>query len=101
VECREDDRAGTLLVYCRRAVMGESPSLIFPNRFDPRGVIFNADRVVENYMYLVRDPIQVLTAHKSGIEAAVAFLTEKVTALQLEQLAALMHHRKCEHLEIF
>ena len=52
-------------------------------------------------MFLVRDPLQVLTAHESGIENVVAFLTENVTALQLEQLAALMDERKCEHLEIF
>jgi hypothetical protein len=43
----------------------------------------------------------VLTAHESGIENVVAFLTENVTALQLEQLAALMDERRCEHMEIF
>ena len=41
------DRAGTLLAYCGRAVKDESPSLIFPNGFDPRGAIFNAHRIVE------------------------------------------------------
>jgi hypothetical protein len=35
----------------------------------------------------------VPTAHESGIE--------NVTALQLEQLAALIDERKCEHPEIF
>jgi hypothetical protein len=49
----------------------------------------------------IRDPLQVLTAHESGIENVVAFLTENVTALQLEQLAALMDERKCEHMEMF
>jgi hypothetical protein len=38
---------------------------------------------------------------ESGIENVVAFLTENVTALQLEQLAALMGERKSEHLEVF
>jgi DNA primase len=95
------DRAGTLLAYCGRAVKDESPSLIFPNGFDPRGTIFNAHRIVEGDLFLVRDPLQVLTAHESGIENVVAFLTENVTALQLEQLAALMHERTCEHLEVF
>jgi DNA primase len=95
------DRAGTLLAYCGRAVNDESPSLIFPNGFDPRGAIFNAHRIVEGDLFLVRDPLQVLTAHESGIENIVAFLTENVTALQLEQLAALMDERKCEHLEVF
>jgi hypothetical protein len=95
------DCAGTLLAYCGRAVNDESPSLIFPNGFDPRGAIFNAHRIVEGDLILVRDPLQVLTAHESGIENVVAFLTESVTALQLEQLAALMDERKCEHLEMF
>jgi DNA primase len=95
------DRAGTLLAYCGRAVNQESPSLIFPNGFDPRGAIFNAHRIVEGDLFLVRDPLQVLTAHDTGVENVVAFLTENVTALQLEQLAALMDERKCEHLEVF
>ena len=43
----------------------------------------------------------MLTAHESGIENAITFLTENVTALQLEQLAALIDERKCEHPEIF
>ena len=95
------DRAGTLLAYCGRAVSDESPSLIFPNGFDPRGAIFNAHRIVEGDLFLVRDPLQVLTAHESGVENVVAYLTENVTAQQLEQLAALMDERKCEHLEMF
>jgi len=94
-------RDGTLLAYCGRVVNDESPSLIFPNGFDPRGAIFNAHRIVEGDLFLVRDPLQVLTAHESGIENVVAFLTENVTAQQLEQLATLMDERKCEHLETF
>ena len=95
------DRAGALLAYCGRAMKDESPSLIFPNGFDPRGAIFNAHRIVEGDLFLVRDPLQVLTARESGIENVVAFLTENMTALQLEQLAALMDERKCENLEMF
>ena len=96
------DLAGTLLAYCGRAVKDESPLLLFPaNGFDPRIAIFNANRIIEGDLFLVRDPLQVLTAHESGIENVVAFLTENVTALQLEQLAALMDERKCEHLEMF
>lgn len=95
------DRAGALLAYGGRAVKDESPSLIFPNGFDPRGAIFNAHRIVEGDLFLVRDPLQVLTAHESGVENVVAFLTETATAQQLEQLAALMDERKCEHLEVF
>lgn len=95
------DSAGALLAYGGRAVKDESPSLIFPNGFDPRGAIFNAHRIVEGDLFLVRDPLQVLTAHENGIENVVAFLTETVTPQQLEQLAALMDERRCEHLEVF
>jgi DNA primase len=95
------DHIGMLLAYCGRAVNEESPSLIFPNGFDPRGAIFNAHRAIEGDLFLVRDPLQVLTAHESGIENVVAFLTENVTAQQLEQLAALMDERKCETVEMF
>ena len=35
------------------------------------------------------------------MENVAVFLTETVTAQQLEQLAALMDDRKCEHLEMF
>jgi len=94
------DPAGVLLAYGGRAVNDESPQLLFPNGFDPRTTIFNAHRIVEGDLFLVRDPLRVLSAHESGIENVVAFLTENVTALQLEQLAALMDERKCEHLEI-
>ena len=95
------DRAGMLLAYCGRAIGNEGPSLIFPNGFDPRGAIFNAHRTVEGDLFLVRDPLQALTAYENGIENVVAFLTENVTALQLEQLATLMDERKCENLEMF
>jgi hypothetical protein len=75
--------------------------MIPPNRFDPRGAILNAHRVVESDLFLVRYPLHALTAHESGIENVVAFLAESVTALQLEQLAVLMDERKCEHVEMF
>jgi hypothetical protein len=68
---------------------------------DPRGPIFNAHRFVEGDLFRVRDPLQVLTGHQSGIENVVAFLTDNVQAQQLEQLAALMDERKCENLEMF
>ncbi|MGD1035830.1 MAG: hypothetical protein ABR878_01275 [Roseiarcus sp.] len=95
------DRAGALLAYCGRAAKDESPSPIFPNGFDPRGAIFNARRIAEGDLFLVRDPLHALTAHESCIENVVAFPAENVTALPLGQLAALMDERKCENLEMF
>ena len=95
------DRGAKLLAYCGRTVRNESPTLIFPNGFDPAGVIFNAHRVTAGELTLVRDPLQVLMAFESGIDNVVAFLTEAITAQQLEMLAALMDEKKCETVELF
>lgn len=95
------DRDGRLLAYCGRAVRDESPTLAFPNGFDPGSVIFNADRIHAGELYLVRDPLRVLTAHESGIENVVAFLTEGISPQQLEMLAALMDEKRCDTVELF
>lgn len=95
------DRNGRLLAYCGRALRDESPALIFPNGFDPGGVIFNADRITGGELCLVRDPLRVLAAHENGIVNVVAFLTHGITPRQLGMLAALMDERKCETLELF
>jgi CHC2 zinc finger len=95
------DRGGTLLAYCGRSVKGESPTLTFPNGFDPHSVIFAAERVQEGPLCLVRDPLQVLTAYEQGVENVVAFLTDGISAQQLEMLAALMDEKKCESVELY
>lgn len=95
------DRAGTLLAYCGRGVKGESPTLIFPNGFDPHGVIFAAERVQAGQLCLVRDPLDVLTAYEQGVENVVAFLTDDISAQQLEMLAALMDEKKCDSVELY
>jgi hypothetical protein len=94
------DPKGTLLAYCGRAVRGESPELIFPNGFDPAPVIFAADRVEEGFLYLVKDPLDVLRAHENGITNVVAYLTG-ITPDWLEMLASLMDERKCPSMEFF
>jgi DNA primase len=95
------DRAGTLLAYVGIAVAEEtSPRLHFPNGFDPHSVIFGANRVKEGELYLVRDPLDVLTAYQSGVENVVAFLAP-ITAQQVEMLAALMDASHCETIELF
>jgi len=95
------DRAGVLLAYVGVAVSEEtSPRLHFPNGFDPHSVIFGADRVKEGDLYLVRDPLDVLTAYQSGVENVVAFLAP-ITAQQVEMLAALMDAARCETVELF
>jgi hypothetical protein len=78
-----------LLAYCGRTVKNESPMLLFPSGFDPHSTIFNAHRVAEGELYLVRDLLAVFKAFESGIENVVSFLTEGITAQQLEMLATL------------
>jgi len=95
------DRWGKLLAYCGRTVKDESPTLIFPNGFDPTSAIFNAHQVTDGELYLVRDPLQVLTAFEAGIENVVAFLTEGITAQQLEQLSSLMDEKKCDSVQLY
>ena len=71
------DPAGILLAYCRgRAVKDESPLFALPQRLRSAHRDLQAHRIVEGDLFLVRDPLQVLTAHESGIENVVAFLTE-------------------------
>lgn len=92
----------TLVAYCGRAVKeDDSPVLKFPNGFDPEHHIFNADRVSGGELHLTRDPIDVLIAHQNGIENCVAFLTETITAHQLEQLASLMDETGSESVELY
>ena len=50
---------------------------------------------------LVRDPLDVMRAHENGVDNVVAFLTEAVTAQQLEMLSSLMDEKRCESLTIF
>jgi hypothetical protein len=92
---------GTIIGYFGRSTKGESPTLTFPNGLDPREHIFGADRVTNEPLSLVRDPVDVLKASEAGCGNAVCFLTEDIAAIQLEALAALMDERKCESLSFF
>ncbi len=92
---------GAIVGYFGRATKGESPTLSFPNGLNPQEHIFGADRVTNEPLYLVRDPIDVLKAFEAGCGNAVCFLTEDIAAIQLEALAALMDERKCDTLSFF
>jgi len=94
------DAAGTLIAYCGYALAGESPTLSFPNGFSPHDVIFNANKVQEGPITLLRDPLQVMKVSEAGIDNAVSFLTAMVSGQQLEVLASLMDQRQCEYLEM-
>jgi DNA primase len=95
------DWNGDLLAYCGRAVKGESPTLIFPNSFVPEEHIFNAHRIGEAELVLVRDPLDALLAVQNGVESVVAFLTETISAEQLQRLAALIDEKGCDTVELY
>lgn len=92
---------GSIVGYMGRTVKAESPTLIFPNGLEPEEHIFGIDRVTSGQLYLVHDPIDVLRAFEAGCANTICFLTEEITGLQLECLAALMDERKCETLSFF
>ena len=95
------DKDQTVLGFIGRALGDVSPALIFPNGLDPHAHIFGRDRVGSGALYLVRDPLDVLRAFESGCENVVCFLTEEITGIQLESLAALMDERQCSGLSFF
>ena len=94
------DWIGNLVAYCGRTVMQDSPTLIFPNGFRPEEHIFNANRIGEGELVLMRDPLDVLIATQNGIDNAVCFLTETVTPHQLQILAAFMDSLRIEAIEL-
>jgi DNA primase len=94
------DWNGNLVAYCGRTVTRDSPTLIFPNGFRPEEHIFNANRIGEGELVLMRDPIDVLLATQNGIDNAVCFLTETVTPHQLQILAAFMDSSGIEAIEL-
>ena len=95
------DRAGVLLAYCGIAASNEqSPRFLFPSNFDPASAIFNADRIAAGELNLLGNIVQVLEAFQNGVENTVCFLTEGVSAQQLEQLASLMDQKKVDCLTL-
>lgn len=94
------DRDGNTIGFAGRALSNEQPTLIIPNGINPQEIIFGSERVEQGTLYLVRDVLDVLKAHESGVTNCVCFLTE-ITALQIEMLAALMATKHCDTIELF
>jgi DNA primase len=94
------DRDGNTIGFAGRALSNEQPALIIPNGINPQEIIFGGDRVEQGTLYLVRDVLDVLKAHESGVANCVCFLTE-ISPLQIEMLAALMGDRHCDTVELF
>jgi DNA primase len=95
------DAQGQLVAYCGRSVSDESPAYIFPSGFQPNEHIFNAHQVREGPLTLVREPLLLLKAHEGGINNVVAFLSDTLSAQQLEMLSSLMDEQLCESIELF
>ena len=94
------DRDGNVLGFAGRSLNDEQPALTIPNGINPQEIIFGGERVEEGTLYLVRDVLDVLKAHESGVTNCVCFLTD-ITALQVEMLAALMATKHCDTVELF
>lgn len=91
-------RDGKIVAFFGRSLDG-SPTLKFINGFEPQDFIFGEDRVTEGTLTLCKDVIDVIKAQEAGVNA-VAFLSECVSAVQLQILASLMDAKKVEVLEI-
>jgi DNA primase len=94
------DRNGNVLGFAGRSLNAEQPALTLPNGINPQEIIFGGSRVEQGTLYLVRDVLDVLRAHESGVTNCVCFLTG-ITALQVEMLAALMATKDCDTVELF
>jgi DNA primase len=94
------DRDGNVLGFAGRSLGDEQPALTLPNGINPQEIIFGGDRVEQGTLYLVRDVLDVLKAHESGVTNCVCFLTD-ISALQVEMLAALMATKRCATVELF
>ena len=94
------DCNGACIAYFGRSLKEESPLLLFPNGVNPSEHIFGAHQVEPGELYLVRDPLQVLTASENGVTNVVSFLAP-ITPQMLEMLAALCDEKKVESIELF
>jgi hypothetical protein len=86
------DLAGNVLAYIGRDDTGH---YAYPNGFDPAAHIFGAHKLETGEVRILSEPLEVIQAFESGVQA-LCFLTETVTAEQVEQLAAVLDQKKCE-----
>src|SRR5437870_920176 len=93
------DSKGAALGFVGRALTDEQqPRLIIPNGVDVEHVVFGKVKQGIGELYMMRDVLDVLRAHEGGLQA-VCVLTEGLSALQLQVLAALLDETKIERLE--
>lgn len=91
------DREGTLLGYAGRSPELSDLSLSFAKGFDPEPILFNSHRCITDGIIDLRfDPLDVLLAYQHGIESnIVTFLTERISARQVGQLAIFLDDTHC------
>lgn len=91
------DREGTLLGYTGRCSDPHQTMLTFAKGFDPEPILFNAHRCeAECIVDLREDPLDVLLAYQHGIESnIVTFLTERISARQVGNLALFLDDTHC------
>lgn len=86
------DLAGSVLAYIGRDDTGH---YTYANGFDPRAHIFGAHKLEAGEVRILSEPLEVIQAFESGVQA-VCFLTETVSAEQVEHLASVLDQKKCE-----
>lgn len=93
-------RTGELIAYCGRALGEEVPVMMFPQNFNPSHFIFNAHRIEQDdVLYVVRDPLHVLSAFENGVTNVVSFLSD-ITAESLDALSVLMTEKGVPSIEL-
>lgn len=87
---------GELIAYCGKDEKG----LSFPSNFKPQHFIFNSHRVEkQDTLYVVRDPVLVLTAYQNGVTNVVSFLSD-ITSESLDALSVLMQAKDIPFIEL-
>jgi|GEM_PF-3290945 len=95
-----DWRSGNLIAYCGHTVRGETLKLAFPKDFGPAAHIFSGHQAGEGETILMHDPLEVMLARQNGIAGGVSFLTENISAEQLNLLATMMDEKGIATLEM-
>jgi hypothetical protein len=91
---------GHVTGYIGLRIKGEGEDIAIPKGVNVNVYVFGEDHLQEGQAQLVRHPLAVLRAFEMGMNA-VCFLTEDITADQLDQLADVLRKKNVESLEIF
>ena len=86
------DLAGNVVAYIGRDEKGH---YLHPNGFEPQAHIFGAHKLEAGEVRILSEPLEVIQAFESGVQA-LCFLTDTVSAEQVEMLASVLDQKKCE-----